>query len=221
MQNVTSTNYPTTATTHHHCKSTLSWGSVFAGTVAALSIATLFHLLGLALGFSVFSPDVNTMTAIGTGSLIWLGLTGIISMFIGGWIAGKTTRFGYSANGGLHGFITWGVATLLIFMLTTTAVGAFVTAGAVSILNKDSALTMQQNMTPKASYTTVNNYPMQNLQNQQNIKMASSVISSIAFATFSMFLLSAIFGIIGGCIGGRKHHCTHRHDDVRTTDVNS
>ncbi len=216
----------TTAVTHHCCKSTLSWGAIFAGVVIALSIETLFNLLGLALGFSVFTPDVNNVTNIGMGSMLWLAITGIISMFFGGWVAGKSAGFGIYVSGVLHGIVAWGVTTLVIFILTATAAGAVITAGAATIMTKDiSVETMQTNVSQKAKNINSNMQQMNpqstdNVQNQQLkqlSKTASNTLGSIAFITFIMFLLSAIAGAIGGYIGCRKH--IHIHPQTVHTKI--
>lgn len=216
--------YPVYSHSYIH-KSTLSWGAIIAGTVMALSLSVLFNLLGMALGFSVFSPDTNTISNIGMGSLIWLAFTGIVSIFFGGWVAGKSTQFGLKLHGALHGLLTWGVATLFIVLLTTTAASAIITAGAVSVMNKDVRMTLQQNNANPNVATTKptmnqNNVQLQNPLMRQNIEEASSALGSIAFAAFIIFLLSAIAGAIGGYLGGLKNHCEYRRE-VNTPNVNT
>lgn len=192
-----------------HCHlSTLSWRSIIAGTIVALSVAMLFNLLGMGLGFSVFSPDANTISNIGMGSLIWLALTGMLSTFAGGWVAGKSTQFGLNFHGALHGLLTWAVATLFICLLTTSAASAIITTGAVSVMNKDMKIAAQVMDQSKAQ--------LQNPQTQQKIEEASKALGSIAFSAFVMFLLSAIAGAFGGYLGGG---CAN--DDEYRREVNS
>src|SRR4029078_11237707 len=64
-------------------------------------------------------------TALGTGAAIWLVVSSLISLFIGGYIA---ARFAGRFNGWLHGLITWGTPTPLTLVLLTTAAGQLIGA---------------------------------------------------------------------------------------------
>lgn len=105
----------------------VSWGAIFGGLVMALSLQLLLTLLGSAIGLGAINPasEADPMNGIGMGALIWFAISSIISMFFGGWIGGKLAN-GTPADGLLHGWIIWGLATLVTFYLLTTAVGRVV-----------------------------------------------------------------------------------------------
>lgn len=105
----------------------ISWGAIFGGLVMALSLQLLLTLLGLGIGLSTIdaASEADPMNGLGLGSAVWFAVTTIISMFFGGWIGGKLAN-GTPSDGLLHGWIIWGLATLVTFYLLTTAVGRVV-----------------------------------------------------------------------------------------------
>src|SRR5438105_13848852 len=125
----------------------MSWGAVFAGVITALATQLVLTLIGVAIGLATLSPATGERpsgNALGAGAGIWLVVSSLISLFLGGYIAG---RLGGTFNGWLHGLTTWGTVTILTIMLLTTAVGNLI--GAASGLanfaasNSDKAAGMQ------------------------------------------------------------------------------
>jgi hypothetical protein len=118
---------------------TLSWRAILAGTVVALSIHLLLVTLGTgisALAARKVEGDGAVKTlAIGT-SIAW-SLSALISLWVGGCVAGKTAAAGDAEQGKLHGFIVWSVATVLTFLLMMFGMGGAV-AGAAGMV-KDTA----------------------------------------------------------------------------------
>lgn len=104
----------------------VSWGAIFGGVTVALVTQLLLGVLGLAIGASTIDPlRANTPTqGLGIGTGIWFLLTGLLSLFAGGWTAGRLAGVPRAIDSALHGVLTWGIATLLTFYLLTTAVGA-------------------------------------------------------------------------------------------------
>ncbi|PRY13185.1 hypothetical protein CLV24_10699 [Pontibacter ummariensis] len=103
----------------------ISWGAVFAGLVVALVVQLAWSLLGLGIGFGTINPveEQDPMAGLGTGALIWWIVSTLVSLFIGGWVAGRLAGMPTTADSILHGIITWSLFTLLSFYLLTTAVG--------------------------------------------------------------------------------------------------
>jgi hypothetical protein len=95
----------------------LSWGAIFGGCFAALSIHILLTMLGLGLGIRWVNPLGNDNPAgdftVAAG-LVWT-ISALISMAIGGWVAGRSIDVGDRRSGGLHGFVVWSVATVAVF----------------------------------------------------------------------------------------------------------
>jgi hypothetical protein len=115
----------------------LSWGAIFAGVFMTLVAAILLSLLGIGVGAGSIEPlkEQQPLSGLGIGTLIWLALSGIISSFFGAWVAGRSADAQRRGDGFIHGLVTWGVATICMGLLTTTALGALL-GGATSLLGK-------------------------------------------------------------------------------------
>lgn len=117
----------------------LSWSSVIAGVVTFFAVFMMFSLITSAIGFGVLSPTSdNPLSGVGTGVIVWTVITLIVSLFSGGFVAGLAAR----RTGMLHGFLTWALSMILLFvMLTSTlfsVVGTLgrVVGGAVGFIGK-------------------------------------------------------------------------------------
>ncbi|MBC8039010.1 MAG: hypothetical protein H7Y06_00540 [Opitutaceae bacterium] len=95
------------------CLRSVSWGAILAGVSAALALQVLFMMLGAGLGFAIYSPitNDNPVADLGTGAVIIQGVSAVLSLWFGGWIAGRFTRAS-CRTGWLHGFSVWCVATV-------------------------------------------------------------------------------------------------------------
>jgi hypothetical protein len=117
----------------------ISWGAIIGGTIIALVTQITLSLLGIGIGAStIHVQSGQTGSGLGGGSAIWLVLTVLISLFAGGYVAGRLAGFPAKQEGILHGLITFGLVTLLSLYFLTTALGAIIGgAGAAlgSILN--------------------------------------------------------------------------------------
>lgn len=98
----------------------ISWGAIFAGAVVASVLQIWFNLLGLAIGLAAFDPLSDQ--AFGFGTVIWVLLTSVVSLFCGGWLAGRLTGSPTKLDRGLHGVVTWGVAMLFGLWIVTAGV---------------------------------------------------------------------------------------------------
>ncbi len=109
--------------------SAISWRSVLAGVVVALSVSVILNLLGMAIGFSTIDPatgDTPSVMAISIWAAIWYVMTAIAAAFAGGWVASLLSNRQYGSLGGWHGLVTWAVSTLLMVYLVSAAMGGLV-----------------------------------------------------------------------------------------------
>ncbi len=106
----------------------ISWGAVFAGALLALVTELGLGLLGAGSGLSTIDPlqEQNPMSGIGTGAIIWYGLSTLVALYAGGLVAGRLAGAARRADGLLHGLLSWALVTLFTFYLLTTAVGRIV-----------------------------------------------------------------------------------------------
>jgi len=114
----------------------VSWGAVFAGLVVALVTQLTLNILGLGLGTGMLNfQDNEPDRAIGIGAAVWVIATSLISLFLGGWTAGRLAGVPRGADSWLHGILTWSAYTLIVFSLLTTAVGGLI-SGLAGVLGK-------------------------------------------------------------------------------------
>jgi hypothetical protein len=144
----------------------VSWGAVIAGAVSATAVSLLLMLLGSGLGLSVISPwSVNnpSLTTVAASALIWLILVHWIGSAVGGFLAGRLRR-GWDDlhrdevlfRDTTHGFLTWGIAVLLVAALSGVAASAVLFTGvqAASTVAGGAAQGAAQSAAQNATTTT-------------------------------------------------------------------
>src|ERR1700756_1979866 len=112
----------------------ISWGAIIGGTIIALVTQITLSLLGIGIGASTIHVQIGqTGSGLGSGSAIWLVLSILISLFAGGYVAGRLAGFPATQEGMLHGLITFGLVTLLSLYFLTTALGAIIGGAGAAI----------------------------------------------------------------------------------------
>lgn len=111
----------------------------------------MFQLLGVgigAAGVDLTGRYATSGRAMGTGAAIWWLVTGLISLFIGGWVAGRLNWLPSRLDRALHGFTVWGLFYVVMFLATTSALGALL-GGTASLLGKTISATGQVASSPQ------------------------------------------------------------------------
>jgi hypothetical protein len=105
----------------------ISWSAVFAGVALAMVVSLILNLLGTAIGAATVDPmqEGNPLDGLGKGTAIWLVVSGVVSLFVGGWIAGRLAQ----REGALHGLLVWATTSLLTLYLVSSAVTGIVSSG--------------------------------------------------------------------------------------------
>jgi hypothetical protein len=115
----------------------LSWGAIFAGSFTALASHLLLTLASMGLGLQSMEPltegDAVSRLAM-TAGISWT-VSALISLWIGGWVAGRFADVGNHSVGRLHGLAVWSLATVVTYLSFTVdaglmAMGASKLAGA-------------------------------------------------------------------------------------------
>lgn len=184
----------------------ITWGAIFAGVVVALVIQMVLSLLGLGIGLGAVNPtDANPLAGIGIGAGIWWVASMLISLFIGGLVAGRLSGIPGKADSFLHGMLTWCVFTLLSFyLLTTTVGGIFNTVGkAVSQSMNVAGNVAGPEAADKASDAAAQakdkfQQQKENVQQQMNDPAARQKAEDAS----SKASMAGIFGAIGLILGG-------------------
>ena len=130
----------------------VSWGAIFAGLFVALGIFLTLQILGAGIGLSTISltgREVSSPSALGWGAAIWTFIFGLVSLFVGGWVAGRLAVQPNRTERVLHGFTVWALFYVVVFWVVTTAASA-VAGGGLSLLGKSISATGQAAGSPAA-----------------------------------------------------------------------
>jgi hypothetical protein len=100
------------------------WSAIWVGALAAVALALLFGLVGIAVGFHLLGPSQRIVDwhKFGMGALIFSVCGAFFSGVVGGWVAGKIAGILRSEPAMLHGAIVWLVTVPLL--LAFAAMGA-------------------------------------------------------------------------------------------------
>jgi hypothetical protein len=192
--------------------SLISWGSVFAGAVIAVAIGVAFNILGLAFGLAAVRPgDSDTSEAFTAGAGLWLALSTVLGMLVGGYVAARSAHNPDHHEGILHGATVWAVGFMLALFLTGSTVGGIASSGlqaaggatrAASSATLDRAADAARGAADAATPDT----PAE----QEAAESTADAGSAAAFWAFITMLASAIAAIIGGTFGARHDEHLHR-----------
>jgi polyhydroxyalkanoate synthesis regulator phasin len=148
----------------------MSWGAVLAGAVVALSVQVLLSLLGIGIGLATVDPaagDTPDAATFGIASGIFYAIVTLVSLFSGGWVAGRLAGMPVRTDGLLHGLVTWAVAMLLLLYIVTTTIGALV-SGALGMVGStlQAAAQSVQTAAGAAAQTDIGEQALNSLEQQ-------------------------------------------------------
>lgn len=120
----------------------ISWPAVLGGVVVALAVQLLLSLLGLAIGASTIDPlkERNPMAGLATGTGIWFAISMILSLYVGGWIAGRLAGMNRRLESSLHGLLTWAFTALIAFYFVNTMLSSAISGMAGMVKSGASAV---------------------------------------------------------------------------------
>ncbi|MEX1015366.1 MAG: hypothetical protein WDZ31_01375 [Phycisphaeraceae bacterium] len=184
----------------------VSWGAIFAGVLVALAIQLLLSVLGIGIGAAAFDPGApGDPTAWSIGAGVWWVITGLIALFVGGWVAGHLSANPDRGDGALHGIVTWSLATLIGVWMLTSTLGA-VTSGAWQVVATGAETAGQQQLQQPAGEVEDLQQQLQDPQQQQQMQQeaqdvadqADEAIAHAGIWTFVAMVLGAAAAGLGG-----------------------
>ncbi len=152
----------------------LPWGAIFSGVLGVLMAELLLNLLGAGIGLSIFSFKPEMIRPLSATAFFWFMLVGIISVYLGSWIAGCIASSESKMRSAIYGTMVAGISTLISLLLMLTTMGALFTSS-LSILETvisfskssfnqgpsivDKGLQYVSNLSPEASRKLKNTVP--------------------------------------------------------------
>ena len=107
------------------------WSAVWAGLVAATGLQIVLAVLGAAVGISVMS-SADRAGGVGLGAGIWVLVVLIISLFVGGMMAGRLAGVRTRFESLVHGALVWSLSLMLAAWLIGSTASHFL-GGALSM----------------------------------------------------------------------------------------
>jgi hypothetical protein len=189
-----------------------AWGAIWAGVLVSFGVQALLTLLGAAIGLTVLGAQqgANMPDGLGVGAGIWWVITGIISLFIGGWTVAYLLGPRPTFVGALHGFVMWCTVTAISAFLLTTATSSIL-GGGMNMLGS-AASAQQQNQGNQGLMDRVRqsdnpdspgddpDNPIDSPREQERVDKAEKATAGATWWTFFALLLGATAAIIGGCM---------------------
>ena len=222
--------------------SPISWPAVFASLAVGISVMLLLTLAGVAVGFSVVEPGADSPRAITMGAAVWQTISMLIAALIGGYVAARLSGLRRTADGILHGAVSWGATTLLYAALATTALGAL-TAGMFGLLTPGT--TERATAAPSSAVGGDREQAQRTLEgiglsseqartvidklnapaaatggspeSRQQAEQAADTVGTATGWLSATVLLSLVLSTIGGALGARGTRRVNRRIDNRAT----
>ena len=184
----------------------IAWGAVFAGTLVSLGCAGLLNFLGI--GLTSFNLENANILILGEGATVWLAISSLLSMGIGGWFVGNLSNISGAFKRAYHGVIAWSLASILTVMLASGASGAFMG----SLLNIISGHRYEVSKpAPSSTGAEVIFHLFEQTSakigqpDNSQIKSYTNEVGKAAIAVFMAFFLSGIASILGAVYGGKTN----------------
>lgn len=107
----------------------VSWGAVFAGAVVAVAIGLMLNALGAGVAAAMVDAaqrDTPSASTFGIGGAIWLLVSNLIGLGVGGYTASRLSGNADDTDGTLHGMAVWATS----FLISALLVGNLVSSAA-------------------------------------------------------------------------------------------
>jgi len=109
----------------------VNWSAIWVGTLAAMAVALIIGLVGIAVGAHVVGVEnrVVDLHKVGLGALVFSIAAAFFAFVAGGWVAGKIAGILHSEPAMLHGAIVWLLSVPLLMAMMALGGGSFYGGG--------------------------------------------------------------------------------------------
>lgn len=129
-------------------KDRVRWGPILAGVLTTIASMIILTVLGLAIGLSAFEPNDVGEGEVSTAAAVWGAASALISFFLGGWVAAKSSAVAGAPSGGLNGFIVGAAAIVLLLWMISSGLGNLFGSVGVNVSDISNLGTTIQNQAP-------------------------------------------------------------------------
>jgi hypothetical protein len=216
--------------------SPISWPAIFASLAVGISVMLLLTLAGVAIGLTVVDPGVDSPRAITMGAAVWQTVSMLLAALVGGYVAARLCGLRRTADGILHGAVSWGATTVLYAALATTALGTL-TAGMFGLLAPATERSAPTAASPasgdrdqvqrtlesiglsadqaRAVIDKLNAPAAASPPARQQVEDAADTVGTATGWLTATVLLSLVLSMIGGAMGARGTRRVNRRIDNR------
>ena len=103
----------------------IAWSAILAGTLVAVAAGLVLAILALGLGLGavdvVSGEDADAGTVTGAVG-VWWTVSALLSLFLGGWVAGRIAGGPFVPGGVFLGILVWALVTLASLYILNTGV---------------------------------------------------------------------------------------------------
>ncbi|MBO1077236.1 hypothetical protein IAI58_16990 (plasmid) [Roseomonas marmotae] len=111
---------------------------MFAGAVVALTIGLMLNALGAGIGATTVDAaarDTPSASSFGIGAAIWMLVSNLIGLAVGGYTAARLSGTSDNTDGTLHGLAVWGTTFLISAVLLGNLVSGIATTATTGASN--------------------------------------------------------------------------------------
>jgi hypothetical protein len=170
----------------------VQWGPILGGLTTGMASLLVLTALGLAIGASAFKPGTD-VTDWGAWAGIYGIASGLVSFFIGGWVAAKTSATGGTFSGLMNGLVTGATMLVALVWMTTTSLTNLVGFVGANLSN--------------VAQAAVNNVSTTQVQNAASTAAANAPtvtygdVQTGAWVTFVVLAVLVAAAVLGGWLG--------------------
>lgn len=191
---------------HQRNNESLRWSAIIAGVTICFAYQILMSFLGSGIGLTSLSISHPRLFTLGIGAIVWLSMSGVISMLIGGWFAGMLSNAVCKYKLCCYGILTWSIATILTIMIATTTSSTII-GGVINMLNFNEQ-SIDQISGDINDHSQIKPDVVLITDQQENVnKQLDSYTTDIgktSIVIFIAFLMSGFASVVGAVYGGKQ-----------------
>ncbi len=108
----------------------VSWGSIFAAAFVVIGVQLALSALGIWGNFGLAKlTSVSALQSSATSVAIWIGVSAVISLFVGGIVASRLANVRSVRSALWHGLVVWGISVTAMTVLSSLGIAGMLGFG--------------------------------------------------------------------------------------------